>query len=141
MDSVHPPSPARWEDIPPPRVRFMRINTYGAHRGPFDLPFGDLMKKEGFSGILNILTRRFLFNISFLPPAPKNLIEYNVLIISLRNLMILLIEEKYLLSFFQAKEPAILINLSRSIADDLFRHASTPYPPNINMYALCFFRY
>ena len=100
---MHPPSPAGWEDIPPPRVRFMRINTYGAHRGPFDLPFGDLMKKEGFSGILNVLTRRLLFNISFLPPAPKISMEYNVLIFSLGNVMILLTQEKYLLFFFQAK--------------------------------------
>jgi hypothetical protein len=103
VDSVHPPSRAGWEDIPPPRVRFMRINIYGAHRGPFDLPFRDLMKKEAFSGILNVLTRRLLFNISFLPLAPKISMEYNVLIFSLGNLMILLTEEKFLLSFFSSK--------------------------------------
>ena len=80
---MHPPSPAGWEDIRPPRVRFMRINTYAAYRGPFDLPFGDLMKKDGFSGILNVLIRRLLFNISFLPTAPKILMQYNVLIFSL----------------------------------------------------------
>ena len=85
----------------------MRINTNGAHCGAFNLPFGDLMKKEGFSGILNVLTRRLLFNISFLPPAPKVSMEYNVLIFSLTNLMIRLIEEKYLLFFFKGKEPAI----------------------------------
>ena len=141
MDSVHPPSPAGWEDIRPPRVRFMRINTYAAYRGPFDLPFGDLMKKDGFSGILNVLIRRLLFNISFLPPAPEISMEYNVLIFSLGNVMILLTQEKYLLFFFQAKEPAIFTNLSRSIAYDILRHASTPYPLNINVYALCFFRY
>ena len=82
------------------RVHFMCINIYGADRGPFDLPFGDLMKKEGFSGILIAWTRRPLFNISSLPPAPRISMEYNVLIFSLGNLMILLIEEKYLLFFF-----------------------------------------
>ena len=138
---MHPPSRAGWEDIRPPRVRFMRINTYAAYRGPFDLPFGDLMKKEAFSGILNLLTRRLLFKISFLPPTPKISMEYNVLIFSLGNLMIHLTEEKYVLFFCQAKEPANLMNLSRSIADDIFRHASTPYPLNINVYTLCFFRY
>ena len=135
MDSVHPPSPAGWEDIPPPRVRFMRINTYGAHRGPFDLPFGDLMKKEGFSGILNVLTRRLLFNISFLPPAPQISMEYNVLIFSLGNLMILLIEKKSLLFVFNAKESAIYTNLARSMPDDILRSAA-PYPLNIYVYAL-----
>ena len=89
MDSVHPPSPAGWEDIPPARVRFMRIDIYSAHRGPFNLPFGDLMKKDGFSGILNVLIRRLLFNISFLPLAPKISMEYNVLLFSFGNVMIL----------------------------------------------------
>ena len=119
----------------------MRNNIYGAHRGPFDLPFRDLMKKEAFSGILNVSTRRLFFNISFLRQAPRISMEYNVLILSLGNLMILLTKEKDLLLSFHAKEPSICTNLSRSIADDILRPGSTPYPLNINVYALCFFRY
>ena len=124
MDSVHPPSPAGWEDIPSPRVSFIRINTYGARRGPLDLPFGDLMKKERFSGILNVLTRRLLFNILFLPPAPKISMEYNILIFSLGNLMILLIEKKSLLFVFNAKESAIYTNLVRIMDDDILGRAA-----------------
>ena len=138
---MHPPSRVGWEDIPPPRVLFMLNNIYGAHRGPFDLPFRDLIKKQAFSGILNVLTRRLLFNISFLPLALKILMEYNGLIFSLGNHMILLTEEKYVLFFCQAKEPLIFTNLSRSIAYDLLRHPRTPYPLNSNVYALCFSRY
>ena len=66
VDSVHPPSPAAWADIPPARVHFLSINREGTY-GPFDLPFVDLMKKEGFSGLLNVSFIRLLFNISSLP--------------------------------------------------------------------------
>ena len=94
----------------------------------------------GFSGILNVSTRRLFFNISFLRQAPRVSMEYNVLILSLGNLMILLTKEKDLLLSFHAKEPAICTNLSRSIADDILRHAA-PYPLNINVYALCIYGY
>ena len=139
VDSMHTPSPARWADITPARVHFMRINMWGAHHDPFDLPFHDLMQ-EDFTSLLNVSIRRPLFNILSLPPAPSTWMEYNLLIFSLGNLIILLTEEKYLLFFFHTKEPAICTNLSRSIADDILRHAA-PYPMNINVYALCFYGY
>ena len=106
------------------RVHFMCINIYGADRGPFDLPFGDLMKKEGFSGILIAWTRRPLFNISSLPQAPRISMEYNILIFSLGNLMILLIEKKSLLFVFNAKESAIYTNLVRIMDDDILGRAA-----------------
>ena len=99
MDSMHPPLPAGWADMPLARVHFMRINMEGAHRGPFDLPFGDLMKKTGFSGLLNVSIRRLWFNILSLPLGPRISMAYNVLIFSLGNLMILLTEQKSLLFF------------------------------------------
>ena len=35
MDSMHPPLPAGWADMPLARVHFMRINMEGAHRVGF----------------------------------------------------------------------------------------------------------
>ena len=67
---MHTPSPARWADIASARVHFMRINMWGAHHDPFDLPFHDLMQ-EDFTSLLNVSIRRPLFNILSLPPAPS----------------------------------------------------------------------
>ena len=66
VDSVHPPSPEGWADIPPARVHFMCINKKNSY-GPFDHPCADLMKNEGFTYLSNVLFIRLLFNISSLP--------------------------------------------------------------------------
>ena len=133
VNSMHPPSLAGWADIPPARVHFMCINKKNSY-GPFDLPCGDLMKNEGFTNLLNVSFIRLLFSISSLPWAPTISMEYNVLILSRRNLMILKTEQKSLL-FFDAKETEIYTNLANSMANDILQGGAS-YPLNIYVYAL-----